>query len=264
MIISGNDLLLGALELITGDSGLPGRSNDADLDMLARRSRSVLDSLNLDTGTAVGGAVEHGVLVPAGSDSFTWGPAGSGGAGGDVRAPGASLTDPNAQRAAPPTELRTWGYVDTAGERLVASNYALLDAERFAVAASDFNDPESDPFYIYWEKTLRGGGYTFRMAPAVNRAVEIFLYAFVPRITEIERGGSYELDNGFSTYLQYQLALDAAPVFGFQVSPDLNARALAAADRIGQFTREAEILEVSNPSFLIGEPWDRIRRGSGF
>ena len=263
MLISGEDLLLGALELITGANGLPG-SASGDLDLMARRSRSVLDSLNLDTGTAVGGAIQHDVLVPAGADSFTWGPAGTDGQGGDVRVPGADLSDPMAARAAAPTEIRTWGYVDVAGERIVASNYALLDPERFAVAQADYDDPEADPFYLFWEKTIQDGGYRFRLAPAVNRPVNIFLYAFVPRITEIERGGRYELDAGFSTYLQYQLALDAAPVFDFPVSPDLHARALAAADRVGQFTRESEILQVSNPSWLIGEPWDQRRRGRGY
>ena len=242
MTVTGAELLQRAGEILV--SGDPSERVQA---LIARRSRHVLDSLNLERSTTVGGVVKVPVDLPvpadpaAGTESFTWGP------GGDVD-------------RLPPSEVRAWSYVNTSGEEIARSGpAAMLNTEQYASTRFAYTQPQPDPLYLYWPRTLDNGRYTFHVVPPASRAMRLFVYAFMPRLADVDPGMEYELDGGVASYLIYQLAIDAAPVLGLTLPPEAYQAALAAADRIGRFGREQTVLQAA-PRWLIGNPyWERRR-----
>ena len=238
MIIKGSELLARAAEVLTA-----GQADEHVLDLLARRSAHVLDSLNLERATTVGGVLKVPVSLSIGDESFTWG------SGGDVDRD-------------PPSEVRAWSYLDTAGQEISrASTPSTIDTDAYIASRRTYSTPQPDPLWLYWPRTLENGRYTFYLVPPTSRALTLFVYAFVPRLEKIEKGMDYELDRGVSSYLIYSLAIDSAPALDVQLSPEVYTAALSAADRIGKFAREEKVLQAS-PRWQIGNPHFGHRRRS--
>ena len=229
MILSGDEILQAALETVTS-----GRDHsEDDLNLVSRRSGFVLDTLNIRNETTVGGVVKVGVLLKRGQTSFTFGP------GGDISRPA-------------PTGVRTWGYVDGGGTEINMTPATLLTAEQWASAQQD--QDQDDPRWLYWDKVLSGGLYTFHVLPAGARDVQIYLYAFIPKLDRVNRGtqAGYELEPGMAQFFINKLAIDVAPLFGLDVPPSVRSAARSAANNSDRFQSENTPLNVVNNSFLLG------------
>ena len=217
-----------------------GEPAERQMNMLARRSRHVLDSMNTEPATTVGGVVKVPVTLATGAASFTWGP------GGDVDRP-------------PLSDIRAWAYEDAGGLERWRGPSAVLNAPQWSAIQDQYSQPRDTPLWLWWPRTLEDGRYTIHVAPAVSRPTRLFVYADVPRIVEVERGADgrqYELDPGVASYLIYKLAIDAAPVLDLPLPPEVYSGALAAAERVGQFNRESAALQAA-PEWLIGHYYSR-------
>ena len=243
MRATGEEILRQALELVNE----PGSDVDemkTDLEALARRSKFVLDTINAEAATAVGGPIRVRFTLPAAATSFKWR---SGTPDG-----GSPLPDTL------PSAVLAWSVVNNAGrEEYRGDSNFFLTLEDWAVVQYDIDRVQGTdtPYALYWSRTTNADGdYEFGVFPATTRPdTEIVLYALVPKFERIDLTTEYELDQGRANYLVTRLALDAAAYFGMPVPPEVHQMALDAADTLGAFTREAAIQQVSTPRWLIGE-----------
>lgn len=237
MRATGREIVEAALELVMG----PGADHDIEnSEALAQHSKFVLDSLNAEPSTAIGGVERVVVPLPAGSNSFTWGP------GGTI------------DRSELPSGIVAWNSIEPSGQEY-PRGARLLSSTEFADLQWD-KDADSDwPTYLYWPRTLNDSGqYEFFYWPRTSApGTSIALYASVPKLDNIELDGEYQLDTGRGDFLVTQLALAASPVFGFPVSPQLRGRAREAAIRLGAFSREEETLQPPSRRYLLGGKWNR-------
>lgn len=244
MRISGEDLARAALDIVTSAGSRPSA---ADLESIAFRSRFVLDNLNTDPLTTVGGVVRYGVPLAMGQKTFTWGP------GGDVKVPG--RTPP--VDAELPSEVTVWSYLEESDEDIEHSRGGRLLTVREYVGSRYYEHGEGEPLWLYWEKTLVDGRYTFYITPPPDRGLTVYLYARVPKIVQIDLGEEYDLDPGRADYLALELAHDAASAFNQEFSPAAYARLRAARVRLANSNREDVTIE-SEPRYLVGleRYWD--------
>ena len=230
MRIQGQKLLLAVLDLVTE----PGNAEDSQRDIakISEHSALVLDSLNTDPETAVGGVVEIDVTVPAGADRFTWGPGGT--------------VDQNV-----PAEIRAWNAIDTGGEPIPRTT-RMLTTEEWANLQYDADNQADYPDHMYWTRTLDGAGRTtIRVWPKSPRPVRLQIWAVVPKILKIEPGRTYDIDGGRAQLLQTELARAVAPVFGFPISPEVADIARNAAARFRYAGQEPDEV-VPAERFMIG------------
>ena len=224
----------------------PGGEHDQEIvALVARHSKTLLDSLNTEPSTAVGGVIRKSIILPHGSSTFTWGP------GGHIDPP-------------LPTNIVSWNAIDQAGQEY-PRGARLLNSREFAALQFEKDTSSSFLSYLYWPRTLDGNGrYTFHFWPSTEGAPAaegaplpesgsgIALYATVPKITEITLDGTYQIDGGRAEFLVTQLAVMACEVVGMPVSPTLRSAAREAAIRTGTFAREDNTLHMPGRRYLIG------------
>ena len=224
----------------------PGGEHDQEIvALVGRHSKTLLDSLNTEPSTAVGGVVRRSIILPHGSSEFTWGP------GGDIAPP-------------LPTNIVSWNAIDQAGQEY-PRGARLLNSREWSALQFEKDTSSSFLSYLYWPRTLDSAGrYTFHFWPSTEGAppaegdplptsgAGIALYATVPKITEIALDGNYQIDGGRAEFLVTQLAMMACDVVGIQASPTLRAAAREAAVRAGSFAREDNTLHMPGRRYLIG------------
>lgn len=240
MNATGRELVEGALDLILE----PGEGHDVEnVNLIVRQSKFIIDSINSDASVAVGGVervVVNGITAP----SFTWGP------GGDVN------------RTTLPSDLVSWNAIDPGpppaqGAADPRQEYGrgghFLTTEEWSNLQFLKEDTADRPQHLYWPKTLNNvGQYTIFIWPTPSGPVNLAIYAAVPKFDRLDLNTTYRLDVGRGEYLMTQLALHAAPLFGFDPSPQLRQRARDAAIRLGSFSREDGTLQPASPRYLIG------------
>ena len=255
MRVSGRDILRGALDLVGEVDGSPA-DRDGNIALLARNSKFVLDSINASVPLAVAGPVKVRFDVPADRSFFPWSAALYPETGNP------RWSDPNPADGANehlPTAVEAWtvqpGYAATPGfdyEEPRANR--LLTTEEWANLQYDRNRLFSDsaPFALYWSRRVEDddaeddpgwgrikGTHLFHIWPRTTAAVTLYLYALVPKFSKIDLDRDYEIDQGRSEYLRLRFAVEAAALLGLPVSPEVHAKALEAADHLGEF-RHAE------------------------
>ena len=240
MRIQGRNLLRAVLDLVTE----PGAGVDStnDIATVSEHSVFVLDSLNTDPETAVGGVVPADVSITPNADSFTWGPGGT--------------VDENV-----PAEIRAWNAIDTGGQPIPRLT-RMLTTQEWASLQYDADVTSDYPDYLYWPRTLDAGGLTrIDVWPKSTLNVRLRVWASVPKILRIDPGKTYEIDGGRAQLLQTELARAVAPVFGFPLAPEVSDLARNAAARFRAASEEPDEI-VPDERFMIG-PSVR-RRGVGF
>ena len=221
MTITGEQLITNALDMIA-EAGR-AQIDDHEMDRASAHSAIVLDSLNREPETAVGGVVRVRVELPAGVNRFTWGPQ------ADID----SMV---------PSDVNTWSIVDAAGVERSRGQYLVLPSEWAAL--QEVTD-RGEPMHLYWPKTLVGQHYEFFVHPTPAEDVGIVLYASVPKLDRIDRGRTYTLDPGRGEYLVLNMAVALGPLYSYPIPPSVYSRLQAAADRL-QDTRE--VSQVQAPS----------------
>lgn len=232
MEATGREIARHALELVSGGDG-DIDDQDPDIERLAQFSPFVLNMLNAEAATAVGGTSRSTVTLPAGRDSFTWGP------GGDVD-------------AAVPSDVSAWSVVNTAG--YPEPRGRMLTTREWADLQywTDF-DCDDSPLKIHWPRTLDGDGrFTFYIWPKLTRETVLHLWASVPKLDRISLGTTYRLDPARGMYLVLKLARHAAAVWGWRVTPEMLALELQTADAIDAQSEQRHLLKAS-PRWVIGE-----------
>lgn len=243
MQATGQDIIQLALDRALG----PGGEHDQEVvSLVARHSRTLLDSLNTEPSTSVGGVIRVPLVpIPPGRSFFTWGP------GGDIV-------------EELPTNIVSWNAIDQAGQEY-PRGARMLNSREFAALQFEKDTESSFLSYLYWPRTLDDTGrYTFHFWPSTEGAPlspgdpapttgsGIALYATVPKIREIALDGNYQIDPGRAEFLVTQLAVMACEVVGMPVSPTLRAAAREAAIRAGSFAREDNTLHMPGRRYLIG------------
>lgn len=237
---------------------VPGEGHDeVEVTTLVRHSKTLLNSLNREPSTAVGGVVRVETALPAGSSSFTWGP------------PPSTISTADYPL---PSNIVAWNAIDAAGQEYPRGARMLSSAE-FANLQFEKETTSNFLSYLYWPRTLDDAGrYTFYFWPKTEGAAtdpptpgtsSIALYATIPKLETIEIGTTYEIDDGRAEFLVTQLALLACDIFRFQASPQLRGAAREAAIRLGAFAREDNTLHVPSRRYLIGgrRHWRGLRLG---
>ena len=254
MRITGDAILASALEAITGERA-DGNDATDDLDVLARRSRHVIDSANLSTDVLGERATAYCVTVTNGSNSFLWGP------GGDVFDPLVEeVLDPNTQavsdsltRAArhdvlPPSDVAYWTWQDGDYERFVTPGGRLTPLQEWL--NHDWLGVGGWPRLLYWTRRVNEKNQSlFQFAPTAQEDYTLNLYAQVPALEQVERGKTYDLPRGLAAYLIQLIAIDGCQPFNFTPRPEMHA-ALKAAERGLGKVRNRFVARANSPDWL--------------
>lgn len=264
MTITGDEILQAALEAITNERAIGEDATD-DLDVIARRSRFVIDSANLLPGTVGQRAESYDVDLAFDTEGFTWGivpttftarqfhtspRAPTADRPGDrqwLTAPqtlndvdyapgvyewdGTEWTGPrlNHVQANPPSSVRYWAWWDGTYERMQTPDGRLTPINEWRHRS--YYVRGGWPRLLFWQRNLNSDGLQeFEFAPRTDARYTVRVYATVPAITQVERGQTYDLPQGVAAYIIALLAIDGAKPFGFEPSPAMYG-ALKAAER---------------------------------
>ena len=244
MKINGTALLQQAVEAASAGGG-DVLDMGEDLDMLARRSGVVIDSLNLTPELLGKRESEFDAALPAGASEITWGP------GGGIS-------------TIPPTMVSRWGI-------LLASGY--VDFEGFILPGGTLADRElwqdraigisvGRPYMARWARELDADGRDkVLFYPTAQVDYTIRLWGTIPAVESIEQGIVYDLPQGLARFFRAELAIDICRARGQPVRPELFAEASTAADRLeGVESRHRPRV---SPRWLVGDFYDHLRAGVG-
>lgn len=214
MKITGEEIIEAVLESVTAERPT-GSDATEDADVIARRSRWVIDSANLSPNLLGQRTVPHAVSIAPDTDTITW---------------AATAKDPpeNHINSHPPSEIEYWTVVVGGEEYRTAPSGRLTSLDEWLLR-TDLGSG-GWPRMLYWERNLNANGeQVLRFAPVATQEYEFRIYAKTPYLVQVERGQEYDLPQGLAAYLIALMTIDAATPFGFQVTPQMSA-ALKAAE----------------------------------
>lgn len=228
MTITGEALIRQALDGVLG-----GDATADQLEFMARRSRVLIDSLNLSEEMLGKRESEHDAALAAGAASFTWG------AGGVID-------------TLPPAAVRRWAIIedngaeDPRGELATPAEWSIRETAYGRTGR---------PVLAWWRREPDAAGrQQITVAPTPAEAVNLRFWALIPALEQVDLGTTYTLPAGVAAYVSLSMAIDAGAAYSMPVSPALYAERAAAADRLQSVPSDE--VQQADPRWLVGQAYD--------